>query len=177
MVAKPDIIGALLNVFNELIDGSAPESAWVLNPEDPGLLSSLDRVSAEEASAVPWNGGPAIAAHVDHLRYGLELLNRWSRGEEPFANADYGASWRRNTVSHGEWASLREALRCEAYDWRRAIKEPRDLSRTELSGIVASIAHVAYHLGALRQIDRSTRGPSAPRLEQHPACGKPDLLP
>ncbi len=154
-------MSALLDVLNELIDGSAPESTWVLNPEDPGLLGSLDGVSAEKASAAPANGGATIAAHVDHLRYGLELLNRWSRGEEPFASADYSASWRRNTVSHGEWAALRDALRREAYAWRRAIQDTGDISKTELSGVLASVAHVAYHLGAIRQIDRSTRGPSA----------------
>jgi hypothetical protein len=160
-MAEADVMSALLDVFNELIDGSAPESAWVLNPEDPGLLGSLDGMSAEKASAAPSNGGAAIAAHVDHLRYGFELLNRWSRGEEPFASADYSASWRRNTVSHSEWAALREALRREAYAWRRAIQDTHDISKTQLSGVVASVAHVAYHLGAIRQIDRSTRGPSA----------------
>jgi hypothetical protein len=45
--------------------------------------------AAEEASAVPSGGGASIAAHVDHLRYGLELLNRWTRGEKPFADADH----------------------------------------------------------------------------------------
>jgi hypothetical protein len=160
-MAGPEVINALLDILNELIDGSAPESAWVLNPEDPGLLSSLDSVSAEKASAAPSNGGAAIAAHVDHLRYGFELLNRWSRGEKPFGSADYGASWHRNTVSPGEWAALREALRREAYAWRRAIEDKHEISRTELSGVVASVAHVAYHLGAIRQIDRSIRGPSA----------------
>jgi hypothetical protein len=29
----------------------------------------------------------------------------------------------------------------------------------ELSGMIASIAHLAYHLGAIRQIDKQTRGP------------------
>jgi hypothetical protein len=28
-----------------------------------------------------------------------------------------------------------------------------------LDGVVASIAHLAYHLGAIRQIHTSTRGP------------------
>jgi hypothetical protein len=64
-------------------------------------------------------------------------------------------------VSEAEWASRREALRREAYAWREALKRPRDLSNFELTGVVASVAHLAYHLGAIRQIDRSTRGPSA----------------
>lgn len=30
-----------------------------------------------------------------------------------------------------------------------------------LNGVVGSIAHLAYHVGAIRQIDLSARGPSA----------------
>jgi hypothetical protein len=91
----------------------------------------------------------------------LELLNRWSRGEEPFANADYGASWRRTKVSEAEWTSRRDALRREAYAWREAIKRRRDFSSLELTGVIAGVVHLAYHFGAIRQIDRSTRGPAA----------------
>jgi len=29
----------------------------------------------------------------------------------------------------------------------------------ELTGMIASIAHLAYHLGAIRQITRDARGP------------------
>jgi len=162
-VTEADLVrSALLKVFNELIDGSRTESAWVLNPEDPGILGSLDKLSAERASAVPPSGGGAsIAAHADHLRYGLELLNRWSRGEEPFADADYSASWRRIVVSEQEWAKRRLALRREAHAWREAMQRPRDLSEFEWTGVVASVVHLAYHIGAIRQIDRTTRGPMA----------------
>jgi hypothetical protein len=159
-MSQLDVVNALLNVLNELLDGSA-ETGWVLNPEDPGLISSLNKLSAEKASAAPSGGGASIAAHVDHLRYGFELLNRWSRGEEPFADADYSASWGRGAVSEAGWASRREALRREAYTWRDAIKQPREFTSAELTTVVASIAHLAYHLGAIRQIDRSLRGPAA----------------
>jgi hypothetical protein len=157
----PDVASALLKVLNELLDGSAPGAGWMLNPEDPGLFNSLERLSAEKASAVPPRGGASIAAHVDHLRYGLELLNRASRGEEPFSDANYSASWNRITVSETEWKSRREALRHEASLWREAIRRPGEISNVELTAVVASIAHLAYHFGAIRQIDRSIRGPSA----------------
>jgi hypothetical protein len=152
---------ALTALLMELTDGSAAEAAWVLNPEDPGLLRSLGLLSASAASARPLGGGASIAAHVDHVRYGLELMNRWSRGEDPFADADYSASWRRSTVTDGEWTTLRDRLREEAHAWLQAIRQPRDISDGELTGVIASIVHLAYHLGAIRQIDRSTRGPSA----------------
>jgi hypothetical protein len=33
------------------------------------------------------------------------------------------------------------------------------VSVTEMSGMIASIAHLAYHVGAIRQIDKGARGP------------------
>jgi len=153
---------ALATLLGELLDGSAAEAGWVLNPEDPGLLRSLDTLSAAAASARPPGGGPSIAAHVDHLRYGLSLLNRWSEGERnPFAGADWGASWRRLTVSEQEWVELRARFRTEATRWLEAVRRPRGLDDTELTGMIASVAHLAYHLGAMRQVDRRLRGPAA----------------
>lgn len=159
---KPSIHEVLATLLRELVDGAEREVAWVLNPEDPGLLRSLDKLSADAASAVAPSGGSSIAAHVDHLRYGLSLMNRWSRGENPFGDADYSASWRRVTVSDDEWKARRGQLRAEADAWRQAVRQPpREVSEVELTGMVASVAHLAYHLGAIRQIDRSIRGPSA----------------
>ena len=50
--------------------------------------------------AVPMGGGSSIAAHIDHVRYGLSLMNRWSHGElDPWSSADWTASWNRSVVS------------------------------------------------------------------------------
>lgn len=152
---------SLSRLFAELTDGSAEEAAWVLNPGDPGLFRSLEKLSAAAASAPPPSGGASIAAHVEHLRYGLSLLIRWCQGEDPFAGADYAASWRRTHVSEHEWVELRNRLRTEAHQWREAIRQPRGASDLELTGIIASVAHLAYHLGAIRQIDRTIGGPVA----------------
>jgi hypothetical protein len=98
---------------------------------------------------------------VDHLRYGLELLNRWSRGKKPFEDARYADSWTRTMVAEAEWASRREALRREAYSWREAMSQPRALDAEASAAYVSSVVHLAYHVGAIRQIDRAARGPSA----------------
>src|SRR5205085_1324573 len=105
-------------------------------------------------------GGASIAAHVDHLRYGLSLMNRWSTGENPFQDADWSASWRKTVVSEGEWQQLRSDLGAEASRWLDAVRKPRQVDETELSGMIGSIAHLAYHMGAIRQIDRTARGPA-----------------
>ena len=41
----------------------------------------------------------------------------------------------------------------------RALETPRDATAEEMSGMIGSIGHLAYHLGAIRQIDKNTRGP------------------
>jgi hypothetical protein len=157
-----DLHAALAVLFAELVDGPSPEAAYALNRTDPGLLRSLDGLSAAAASSPPASGGASIAAHVDHVRYGLELMNHWSDGEvDPWSGADWTASWRRTTVSDEQWAALREQLRSETRRWHKALQTPRTMSALELNGVIASVAHVAYHLGAIRQIDRSIRGPKA----------------
>jgi hypothetical protein len=153
---------SLATLFGELISGPAAEAAFMLNSGDAGLLRSLDTLSASAASAAPPSGGAPIAAHVDHVRYGLSLMNRWHRGEQdPWATADWTASWKRTAVTEQEWIVLRHELRTEATAWLEALRRPRELNEMELNGVIASIGHFAYHLGAIRQIDRSIRGPAA----------------
>jgi hypothetical protein len=151
------VANALGTLLNELIDGP-PQAGYVLNVKDEGLLRSLDKLSAADASAVT-STGSSIAAHADHLRYGLSLMNRWGHGENPFKDADWSASWRKPLVSESEWRQLRADLRKEASAWLEIVRTPRDVSAVELNGMIGSIVHVAYHLGAIRQINRATRGP------------------
>jgi hypothetical protein len=155
-----ELAQTLTTLLGELVDGP-PRFAYMLNQGDAGLLRSLDRLSAQAASASS-PGGATIAAHVDHVRYGLSLMNRWAGGEpDPFTGADWTASWKVTTVSDAEWQALRDALRDEAHRWLAALGTPREVNRIELNGVVGSIAHLAYHLGAIRQIDRTARGPAA----------------
>jgi hypothetical protein len=154
-----EIATTLETLFGELVDGP-PGGAYMLNRGDIGLLGSLDKLSAAAASKTH-AGGASIAAHVEHLRYGLLLMNRWSAGENLWANADWAAAWRKTNVTDDEWKKLRGDLRDEAHRWLKTLGAPRDVDQTELNGVVGSIAHLAYHLGAIRQIDRATRGPSA----------------
>ena len=149
----------LATLFGELVDGAPASGGYMLNVGDAGMLRSLDNLSATAAST-PTATGSSIAAHVDHVRYGLSLMNRWSAGENPFRNADWSASWKKTTVSDHEWDTLRRDLQAEATRWLDALRMPREVQEIELNGMVGSIAHLAYHLGAIRQIDSSLRGPA-----------------
>jgi hypothetical protein len=154
-------IGPILaHLFAELANGAPGRGGpFILNSGDVGLLRSLDKLSADAASQSV-NGGATIAAHAQHVRYGLGLMNRWAReGGNPFADAKWDEAWKMSTVDAGEWEEIRRGLGDEVRRWLEALRSPRESGAVELSGMIGSIAHFAYHLGAIRQIDKSTRGP------------------
>lgn len=154
------IAAALTTLFSELTAGVAQGGgAFVLNSGDPGLLRSLDRLSAADASAAS-HGGATIAAHAQHVRYGLSLMNRWAtEGGNPFADARWEDAWHIAAVSGPEWTEIRAGLADEVRRWQDVLATPREAMEIELNGMVGSVAHLAYHLGAIRQIAQAARGP------------------
>jgi hypothetical protein len=64
-------------------------------------------------------------------------------------------------VSETEWRKLRDELRREAEAWAAVLRTPREVSDVEAGWMAGSVAHFSYHMGAIRQIDRTTRGPTA----------------
>jgi hypothetical protein len=151
---------ALTRLFSELVDGvNRGGEAFILNSGDVGLLRSLDKLTAADASR-SMNDGATIAAHAQHLRYGLSLMNQWAReGGNPFANARWDEAWRTTAVDDGAWNDIRSGLAHETHEWLAVLDSPREVKDVELAGMIASIAHLAYHLGAIRQIDKTVRGP------------------
>jgi hypothetical protein len=156
-----DVTRAMARLFSELVEGAgSPTGAFVLNRGDVGLLRSLDKLSAADASRSV-NNGATVAAHAQHLRYGLSLMNRWAtEGGNPFADAKWDEAWKTSLVDAAAWQDIRSGLRDETQRWLEALNVPRDVTDIELTGMIASIAHLAYHLGAIRQIDKQTRGPT-----------------
>lgn len=137
----------------ELFDGSTEKAAYVLNPGDPGLLRQLEALDAEAVSNRPMPGLTTVAAHVDHVLYGITLLNRAADGEaNPWADADWSASWKRTSVDEAGWRDLVKRLRAASERWKRGVAEWKDWDETSAAGAVSSVAHTAYHLGAIRQI-------------------------
>jgi hypothetical protein len=159
-VNTADLTPTLATLFSEVVEGATGGGgAYVLNSGDVGMLRSLDGLSAADASRSA-NGGATIAAHAQHVQYGLSLMNRWAReGGNPFADARWDAAWKISAVSTDEWQEIRHELRDEARAWHHVVSTPREASEVELTGLVASVVHIAYHLGAIRQIAKESRGP------------------
>jgi hypothetical protein len=155
-VLLPRVLRTLLS---EVLYGPGAD-AYFLNPGDRGLIASLDALSAETASAQP-AGRSSVASHVDHLRYGLSLMNRFAGGENPWAAANWAESWTRQRVTDDQWRALCADLAREARTWMDTMKSLPDWDETGLAGAVGIIPHLAYHLGAIRQLAQAARGPQA----------------
>ena len=106
-----DSARTLAHLFSELVDGvAAGGGGFMLNTGDAGLLASLDKLSPDDASR-NIAGGATIAAHAQHVRYGLSLMNQWAaEGGNPFANARWDEAWKISRVDAGQWAGIREGL-------------------------------------------------------------------
>jgi hypothetical protein len=150
---------ALARLFSELTLGTNPKAAFVLNRGDVGLIQSLAKLSADDASKSV-GGGATIAAHALHLRFGLSLFNRWAAdGGDPFSDASWDAAWKTSAVDEPKWREIQEGLREECALWLDVLEVPRQGDEIALTGMIASVVHLSYHLGAIRQIGKATRGP------------------
>lgn len=156
------IASILRVVLDEVALGTAGRERggpFVLNSGDVGLVRSLDKLTAADASRST-NAGATIAAHAQHVRFGLSLMNRWAReGGNPFADARWDDAWKIGGVDTNQWEEIRDGLRKELRDWSEVLASPREATEAELGGMIGSVAHLAYHLGAIRQIHRDARGP------------------
>jgi hypothetical protein len=144
---------AVSKLLTEIFDGPPGSEAYILNPGDTGLLGQLEEISAATASKQAIAGKPSIAAHVDHVHFGMSLLTRWISGEDnPWADADWNGSWKRLTVTDEQWRALRDGLRTQSDTWMKAVVARTEWDDITAAGALSTIAHTAYHLGAIRQL-------------------------
>lgn len=147
-ISMDDVVGQLLAVLREAFEGPPePWSYFTDNNADAGLLGTLTKLSAAAVSRPM--GGTTIAAHAHHVIFGLAASSAWIRGDRTPQN--WEESWRVSTVDDATWSRLLEQLRSEFQDLRQAIESYASTSVEAMGGAIGAIAHVAYHLGAIRQ--------------------------
>ncbi len=150
---------AILTLLREAYVGPPEEGkgTWFTDgTPDSGMLGALEKVSAAQASRKPAGmDADTIAAHVNHVRYALELAVRAYRGENAHANADWKGSWAVQKVTADEWTALKAALKAEYESLEGFIKKgvPLDVPAV-LTGTLSLVAHGAWHLGVLWQLLR-----------------------
>jgi hypothetical protein len=128
------------------------------------VLGLIETLTPEQAFATPPGrrpGARSIAAHAEHLRFALDLTLQRLRGNDP--PADWAGSFNVPPASAEAWSTLKRELR-RAYDAILGhLQRSRDTPVGEMPpihvvGLAATIAHNAYHLGAIQQMAKAVRG-------------------
>ncbi len=140
-----------VETLNALLDETFEQVHGIYLDRGTSLFETLAGVTAEQASQPISVSCASIAAQVEHVRFYLEVMQRYIRGEQP-GKVDWQASWQRQVVTPGEWQARMAELRA-------AYASVRDLLRgieswegeNELGGALATVVHTAYHLGEIRQ--------------------------
>lgn len=142
------VIDQLLSVLREAFEG--PKESWshfTDNSPDDGLIGTLSKIDAQKASRSV--GGTSIAAHVHHVSFGLEVSSAWINGDRSPRN--WKESWQISMVDEAAWQEMLKQVRREYEKLRQSIESNATSSLEAMGGAIAAIAHVAYHLGAIRQ--------------------------
>jgi hypothetical protein len=155
-VSDKAFVDGILFVLREAVEGGTPGQGTAFldgTKEDGsgnhGLLATLDSLTAEQASD-PTALGTSIAAHAAHAAFHLEVGVRWEAGDRgPF---DWKGSFEPGTVDEATWRATRERVRAAYEGVLNLVKTSSDWSSEDKAGgVAATLAHVAYHLGAIRQ--------------------------
>jgi hypothetical protein len=154
-IAYSEFNSLILKLIREFFDGAQDASqTMVVSPgSDSGFFGTLGEISAETASRSVSKSGSTIAAHINHMRYSLELANKYLRGENPYPDSDIPASWNVKQVNETDWRNLISSLRKEYDTLHQALEQKPDWSNVALlTDILSHVTHTAYHLGAVRQL-------------------------
>lgn len=115
-----------------------------------GLLTTLETIDSVNASKPPALGRSSIAGHCAHLRYSLELTNAWLRNES--LEVDFSQAWALQHVDDAGWAELKKKI---THQYERILEFTRSRESWSEENMIMNMKsglHVAYHLGAIRQI-------------------------
>ncbi len=147
-VAHETVATAVLEVFDETF----AHVHGIYLDRGTSLLETLAGVTAHQASLPMGHGGATIAAHVAHVVYYLEVLERDLLTGEG-AQVDWGETWRTvRAVDSETWGALRGRVQVVSSRIREHLAVREDWNAPDrLALALAMVVHSAHHLGEIRQ--------------------------
>lgn len=135
----PEIFGATENNFGYVLD-----NGW------SGILGTIDKLSASDASKGTIPGSESIASHLRHALYMMELFEPYMKGESP--QTDWPGSWRDRDVDEPAWQALCEQVHRVYAENLALVERTEEWNEDAVSASLVLLTHTAYHLGEIRQM-------------------------
>lgn len=154
-MSKNAILDQVIELLRETFEGERAkgEGTQYLD-HDSGIRSTLSRITAEQASRRV-DGHPSIAAHARHMNFHLRVASEWIRGDH--SRRDWPGSFEPQSVTDEEWAGIQQDLEASRTELIRELESLSPERFLEEGAGMGAIAHLAYHLGAIRQLMHHVR--------------------
>ena len=143
-----DFTQGLSILFKETFEGMPTSEEQVYLARDTGIFATLGAIDAARASAEI--NSNTIAAHSEHARFYLELLDNYLNKD--FRVLDFKQSWRIKFVTENEWDELRENMSVIYRKVGETLQKNEEWQLDTITVAMGIVAHTAYHLGAIRQM-------------------------
>lgn len=119
---------------------------------DTGWTQTLAAVDAAEASRPVAPGGTTIAGQTAHAAYYLELFAAIIENRD--VEADWPGSFEPSEVDEEAWVAQKERLFAVAARVAGHMRANPQWPETHVRSALGALVHLAYHLGAVRQMVR-----------------------
>lgn len=143
---------ASVQLLREAFEG-IPEGAsgtWFVQGRE-GILNSLAELDAQQASYCVNDQIKSIGAHARHLAYILNWGNTCHGEQAP--TGSWEDTWLQTTFGDSEWEALKKDISDRYARFLEWYTSNTDWSHEEgVVGVLAMLPHVAFHLGAIRQL-------------------------
>jgi hypothetical protein len=157
-IAVDAFLDAVFDLWEEIL-GDPPRSSGPTAVLDvnTGWAQTLSVLTAAEASRPVAPGGTTIAGQTAHAAYYLELfediiLNRQT-------HADWPGSFAPRAVDEAAWAAQQARLLGVADRVAALMRGNPSWPEPHVRSAIGSLTHLAYHLGAVRQMARVVADP------------------
>jgi len=138
----------LTAILREGWEGPAHKLSYFLDKgPDAGLRKTLAALTAAEASRAV--GGNSVAAHAHHVLFSFDAFGAFIAGDR--TKRDWNESWRVSTVDDAAWTKLQSDLAGRYDELLATVEKHAGTSDAATGGALAAVAHLAYHIGAIRQ--------------------------
>lgn len=119
------------------------------------LSETLAAIDDRRASLAVPGHKETIAGHVFHTKYYVRVLIEYMKGIRS-GKTNWDESWVVTTVDAGGWERLKSDLLAAYGELMVFVDAEADWQNEDhFGGVLATLAHCAYHLGAIRQLQEA----------------------
>ena len=150
MIKQENFLNNLFSLYDETFENKNQNSAYL--DKNTSLFTTLETISAQEAS-IPVGGKCAsLAAQVTHVIFYLELSEKYFLKQE-IGKVDWSEIWHTvEKISPEEWETLKTKLKDTVARINELFQKAESWDDEDMIGAaMAMVVHSAYHLGEIRQ--------------------------